>query len=99
MHLNRRGRRARARGLRSTPNTGRRAARHKDTALASVHPAWCRLLRPDEPPGQVERTGEEPRWQKGGAWAGKQKAPRWGEHAIDHGPGAVWAEGLGRQKD
>ena len=49
--------RARARGLRTSTDTGH-SERRKKTALASVNAAVLRILRPDEITVQVERAGE-----------------------------------------
>ena len=57
MCLTARRMRARARGLRTSTDTGH-SERRKKTALASVNTAVLRILRPDEITVQVERAGE-----------------------------------------
>ena len=55
-------------------------------------------LPPDEVDVIIQRV-EEAEVDEMWSYVGKQRAPRWLWHAIDHRSGHVWAYVLGRRKD
>ena len=87
-----------ARGVPRSPDTGLRARRQKDAALASVPTTLLRPMAPDESRVDMQHAGDaalDERWRVGG----KQGTQRGRWPAIDHPTGAVLAYVCGRRQE